>query len=97
MQLGTLLSRFDDETVVFETLLALDDLALMSRVRTAADRAGTKVEVWAHEAVGRFIATANDEHWLGLISVSTKAPDPGMAALRRMLEVALEADTHTCG
>jgi hypothetical protein len=96
MQLGTLLSRFDDESVVLETLLAMDDLALMSRVQTAAEGAGTDVGSWAHEAVGRFIATADDERWLGLIGACSNTTDPGLVALRRMLESALQAHAHVC-
>lgn len=91
MQLGTLLSRFEDETVVAETLLAMDDLALMARVRAAADREGSDVALWASDAVGRFVASAADEQWLGLMSGCARAPDPGLAALRLMLESELNA------
>lgn len=94
MQLGTLLSRFDDEAVVFETLMAMDDLALMARVRAAADSAGTNVGAWAHDAVGRFIAVADDDQWFGLISGCSRASDPGLAALRHMLEAALNAESQ---
>ncbi len=96
MQLGTLLARFDDKSVALETLLAMDDLSLMLRVQTAAEDAGTDVGAWAHEAVGRFIATADAERWLGLMTACSNAADPGLAALRRMIEIALHADTHTC-
>ena len=96
MQLGTLLSRFDDETVVLETLLEMDDLTLMSRVQAAAQDAGSDVGAWAHEAVGRFIATADDERWLGLIGACSNTTDPGLAALRRMLESALNTHAHAC-
>ncbi|MDQ8698254.1 hypothetical protein [Hyphomicrobium sp. LHD-15] len=96
MQLGTLLSRFDDQSVVLEILLEMNDLALMSRVQTAAKGADTDVGAWAYDAVGRFIASAGDEQWLGLVSVASKASDPGMAALRRMLEVVLQDNKHTC-
>ncbi|MCC7252052.1 hypothetical protein [Hyphomicrobium sp.] len=89
MQLGTLLSRFEDETVVFDTLTAMDDGPLMARVRAAAARDETDVGVWAYEAVGRFIISADDEQWLGLMSSCSRAPDPGLAALRHMLEAQL--------
>jgi hypothetical protein len=92
MQLGTLLSRFEDEAVVFETLMAMDDLPLMARVRAAADRDGTDVGAWAYEAVGRFIISADDEQWLGLISGCSRATDPGLAALRHMLESILRTE-----
>jgi uncharacterized protein RhaS with RHS repeats len=92
MQLGALLSRFDDEAVVLETLVALEDLTLMSRVQSAAEQTGTDVGAWASDAVGRFIASADDTQWLGLMTACTNAPDPGLAALKRMLEVTLEKD-----
>ena len=92
MQLGTLLSRFEDEAVVFETLMAMDDLPLLARVRAVADREGADVSAWAYEAVGRFIISATDEEWLGLMSGCSKATDPGLAALRYMLESVLRGD-----
>jgi len=36
MLLGDVIARFEDEAFVSETLLALDDLALMARVCAAA-------------------------------------------------------------
>jgi hypothetical protein len=91
-QLGTLLSRFDDEAVVFETLTAMDDLPLLARLRAAADHDGTDVGAWAYEAVGRFIISADDEQWMGLISDCSRASDPGLAALRHMLEAMLRTE-----
>lgn len=92
MQLGTLLARFDDEIVVVETLTAMDDLALLARLRAAADRDGLDVGAWAYEAVGRFILSADDAQWLGLVSRCSGASDPGMAALRHMLEAMLRGE-----
>jgi hypothetical protein len=96
MQLGEIISRFDDDTIVLETLLALDDLSLMSRVQSAAERTGLDVGAWASDAVGHFIASADDTQWLGLMTACANAPDPGLAALRRMLEVTLDAEKRTC-
>lgn len=95
MQLGALLSQFDDEAVVLETLIAMNDLPLLTRVQGAAERASTNVGAWAHEAVGSFVSTADDERWLGLIAACSTAKDPGLTALRRMLETALSAHVHT--
>jgi hypothetical protein len=97
VQLGMLLSKFDDEAVVLETLLAMEDLALMSRVQAAAKADGVDVGGWAHEAVGRFISAADDTGWMGLITACSNARDPGLAALRRMLESALPAKACSCG
>ena len=49
MLLGTVISQMQDETVALDTLLALDDLVLLARVREAAD---------AHSvALGEYVST----------------------------------------
>jgi hypothetical protein len=96
MQLGALISRFDDDAIVLETLIALEDLVLMSRVQSAAESTGSVVGAWASEAVGRFIASADDTQWLGLMTACANASDPGLAALRHMLEVTLNTEKRTC-
>lgn len=89
MHLGELISQFDDESVVLETLARLDDLALLARVRRAADAPDTDICGFVQEAVGRFATGADEAEWLGLIAIATKSSDPGLAALKRMLESAL--------
>jgi len=92
MHLGELISQFDDEGVVVETLARLDDLALLARVRKAADASDTDICGFVQGVVGRFATGVDEAEWLGLIAVATKAPDPGLAALRRMVGRA-----ETCG
>ena len=89
MHLGELISRFDDEGVVVEMLARLDDLPLLVRVQEAADASKMDLCAFAQIAVGRFASSADDAQWLGLIAAATKAADPGGAAFRRMLELAL--------
>jgi hypothetical protein len=89
MHLGELISRFDDEAVVVEMLARLDDLPLLVRVQETADASSMDLCSFAQTAVGRFASSADDAQWLGLIAVATKAADPGLAAFRRMLELAL--------
>lgn len=96
MHLGELISQFDDEGVVVETLARLDDLALLARVREAADASGTDICGFVQEAVGRFATGADEGEWLGLIAAATRAADPGLAALKRMLELGL-GRAETCG
>jgi hypothetical protein len=45
-------------------------------------------------SVGRFAASADDETWLRLIGDVERAPDPGIAALKRMLHWALDGDAR---
>jgi hypothetical protein len=85
MLLGDLLSRFDDENIAQEAVLALGDLALIARLREAADADGTAFGSFAAGAVRRYAAEATDEEWTTLMGVLSRAADPGSACLRRAL------------
>ena len=89
MHLGELMMRFDDQDVVVETLARLDDLALWSRVRHAADASNGDICGFVQGVIGSFAAGADEAEWLGLIAVATRAADPGLAVLKRMLEASL--------
>jgi hypothetical protein len=92
MTLGSIIARLSDETLVQETLLALDDLALLARVQGAAAAAGEPLASFAGAAVGRFVAEADDEAWLSLVTAASRAADPAAACLRRMLAFSLAGD-----
>ncbi len=85
MLLGDLLSRFDDENVAQEAVLALGDLAMVARLREAADANGMAFGAFAAGAVRRYAAEASDEEWITLMGVLSRAADPGSACLRRAL------------
>lgn len=89
MLLGELLSRLGDETVALHTLIAIDDLGLLARVRQAAELEDLSAGAWMCKAVDRFANSVDDSQWLGLITACNKASDAGSAALRHMLEAAL--------
>jgi hypothetical protein len=92
MLLGDLLSRFDDENVAQEAVLALGDLAMVARLREAADANGLAFGALAAGAVRRYAAEASDEEWTTLMGVLSRAPDPGSACLRRALAHVLGPD-----
>jgi hypothetical protein len=89
MHLGSLISELEDETVALESLLALGDLALAARVRSAAEVEGLSLGEYVAAAVGRFANGADHEQWLSLMSAVGRAPDPGRAGLKCILEYAL--------
>jgi hypothetical protein len=85
MLLGDLIMRFQDETVVSETLVALGDLALTARLTGQAAESNVSVGELVTEAVSRFVNAAGDEEWLSLIGQMSRAEDPGQDFLRRAL------------
>jgi hypothetical protein len=89
MMLGAAIARLQDEANVAVLLAALDDLALMARVRTAAETAGLPLGAFASGAVGAFIEGARDEDWLALMTAANRAADPAAACLKAMLEFGL--------
>ena len=86
MLLGTVISQMQDETVALDTLLALDDLVLLARVREAADAHSVALGEYVSDAIGRFINGADDEAWLALMTAAARAEDPGGAGLKCTLE-----------
>jgi hypothetical protein len=89
MMLGAAIASLHDEARVAELLAALDDLALMARVRAAADAAGLPLGEFASGAVGAFIEGARDEDWLALMTAANRAADPAGACLKAMLAFGL--------
>jgi hypothetical protein len=87
--LGDMLARFEDETIATEAILALGDLALIARLRDAADAEGETLGAFAAAAVRRYAADASDEEWVTLIGLLGRAADPGSICLQRALAHAI--------
>src|SRR3954470_2362538 len=96
MQLGEVMAKFEDEAFVNETLFALDDLALTSRVLASAAETNVSAGEFAAQSVGRFVNGASDEEWLTLIGLMSRADDPGQVFLQRVLSNALP-QSQGCG
>jgi hypothetical protein len=90
MLLGDVLARFDDEAVAAETMLALDDLALLARLREQAEADGQSLGAFAAAAVRRYAAGASDEEWITLMGALGRARDPGLVCLRRAVNYVLD-------
>lgn len=85
MLLGDLLTRFDDESVAEEALVALGDLALLAEIRQRAADQGQRLGPYAASVVRLYAAHAPDEEWITLMGAMARAPDPGAVCLKRAL------------
>mgnify|MGYP005857436359 CR=1 FL=1 len=94
MQLGTLLNHLSFEDDADEALEALGDLVLFSKVQAMGERFAETPGEYAANAAQRFASLASDEDWLGLMAAMERSDDPARAALERMLQWALKADTE---
>jgi len=90
MLLGDVIARLEDEVFASETLFALDDLALTTRVLAVAAENHLSAGEFATQSVGQFVNDATDEDWLTLIGLMSRADNPGQIFLRRVLSEALE-------
>ena len=88
-QLGYLLI---EEGKTDEAIAALGDIVLYERVVTTGARFEETPGQYVAGAAARFAASAPDEEWLGLIAAIERDPDPGRAALGRILRWALGRD-----
>lgn len=94
MLLGQVLERLHDEAFAAETLVALEDLALMVQVEAAGRQFGEDVGAYAAGASRRFADHASDEDWLALMTALERTDDAGAACLRHMLAWSLRHDAE---
>jgi hypothetical protein len=97
MTLGRMIERLDDEAFAGETMIALDDLALLAEIDRAADAFDETPAIYASGAARRFAAHADDDDWLALMNAAARAEDPGVACLREMLRWSLRHEAVACG
>lgn len=96
MLLGDVLAQFNDESVAAETLLGLDDLALVARLQAQAESQGRSLGEFAATSVRNYAAHAPDEEWITLMGALGRAADPGAVCLKRAFEFML-AEAATSG
>lgn len=87
--LGRLIASLDDPGVSERLLSALEAPALQSRLDAAAIADGRAPSEVVGSAVRRFLDTASEEEWVQLIGIMGRAADPGLAAMRAILQRAL--------
>ncbi len=90
MLLGDVIARLEDDACAEETLLAMDDLALLAQVTAAAAAAGLTRGEYMAAAIGNFAAASSDEEWVTVIGQMGRVDNPGQVLLRRAIVVALQ-------
>lgn len=87
--LGQWLQTLDNPHIASGILASLDDPALARRLGAAAEaRHRPPADVMASTVHG-FLDTASDDHWVQLIGIMNRAGDPGLAAIRTILDKCL--------
>lgn len=98
MLLGDLLAQLYDDAGAEEIILRLDDLRLLAATREEAEAEGLDLAEFLRAVVRRYAAQASEEEWLTMMGLISRASDPGLTCLRRILEGALrEAPCATSG
>jgi len=87
--LGSLIASLDDPKVAMGLVAAFDEPALLERLAAAADESGCPPADIVGSAVRNFMETASDDLWTQLIGIMNRADDPGLAAMRAILEKVL--------
>ncbi|TPN51515.1 hypothetical protein [Mesorhizobium sp. B1-1-7] len=89
--LGNLIASLEDPRVAMGLVEAFDEPVLLTRLAAAAEASGRLPAEIVGSAVRNFLDTASDDHWTQLIGLMNRAKDPGLAAMRAILEKSLPA------
>jgi hypothetical protein len=89
MLLGDVIAKFEDEAFVNETLLSLNNLALVAQVVAAAADNNISPGEFAMQSIGRFVNAASEEEWLTLTGLMSRVGSPGQVFLQRVLSSSL--------
>lgn len=95
MMLGTLVTRLGEPGVAEATLLEAGDITLLARLQETARAEGVNLATFASRSVRHFLDHAGEEDWLQLMGVMGRSQEPGLVALRTILESALR-HARTC-
>lgn len=87
--LGSLIASLDDPKVAMTLLATLDEPALLRRLAVAAEESGRPTADIVGTVVRHFVETASDDIWTQLIGIMNRSENPGLAAIRAILEKAL--------
>ncbi|RFB79945.1 hypothetical protein [Methylovirgula sp. 4M-Z18] len=93
--LGNLIAALDNPKVAMDLVSAFDEPALLARLAAAADGSGRPPADIVGSIVRNFMETASDDLWTQLIGIMNRAEDPGLAAMRAILEKALPRGVET--
>lgn len=87
--LGSIVQNLGAPGVAQAALIEAGELALLARVDDAASLLDTEPGELAAYIARRWLAVADDEAWLRLVSVIGRSQQPALAALVMMLEQGL--------
>lgn len=93
--LGNLIASLEDPDAAMAIVAAMDAPDLVARLAAAADKTGRSPADLVGSAIRNFIDTASDDLWIQLIGLMNSSQDPGLAAMRAILEKALPAVSET--
>ena len=85
IMLGDLIANLDRPDVTAAVLTTLDPV-VATRIKQRAAAATMAVADFAARAVRDFVEQADDERWFQLLTIIRKAENPGVAAIRAILE-----------
>jgi hypothetical protein len=89
--LGNLIASLEDPGVAMGLVAAFEEPVLLTRLAAAAEASDRLPAEIVGSAVRNFLDTASDDHWTQLIGLMNRAEDPGLAAMRAILEKSLPA------
>ncbi|TPO11849.1 hypothetical protein FJ980_04995 [Mesorhizobium sp. B1-1-5] len=87
--LGDIIASLEDPKSAMAVVAAFDEPALAALLTAAADASGRSPADIVGSAVRNFVDTASDDLWTQLIGIMNRAQDPGLAAMRAILEKTL--------
>lgn len=92
--LGDLIANLDDPDLIVSLLSALD-ADLIARVEARSAAVSMTTAQFTSGAVREFVEMGDDELWFQLLTVMRKADDPGLTAIRTILQwvTAVEASS----
>ncbi|RUV83957.1 hypothetical protein EOA75_28830 [Mesorhizobium sp. M1A.F.Ca.IN.022.07.1.1] len=93
--LGDIIASLEDPQAAIAIVAAFDEPILLARLAAVADASGRPPADIVGSAVRNFVDTASDDLWTQLIGLMNRAQDPGLAAMRAILEKTLPQAPET--
>jgi hypothetical protein len=86
--LGNILGGLTNAATAEAVVADVANPAIMQRIRTAADAAGTPIGAFVASKVRHLVEHGAEDLWLDLLGVMSGSPQPGAAAVERMIAYA---------
>jgi hypothetical protein len=95
MELGRLMGEIERGTHAGDVLELVGDVVLLAEIGRFSESFGDTAEMYVADAVRRFVARADDESWLALMTAIDRSAEPHRAALQHMVRWSLAEDRAT--